>query len=125
MCDVNGLKYVNDTFGHKAGDQYIKDASALVCGIYSHSPVFRVGGDEFVVLLTGRDYQDRDNLLQALHDRSVVNIAQQKVVVAGGMSAYRPGEYPNFHAVFERADTLMYEEKQGLKSMGAVSSPHR
>ena len=125
VCDVNGLKYVNDTFGHKAGDQYIKDASALVCGIYSHSPVFRVGGDEFVVLLTGRDYQDRDNLLQALHDRSVVNIAQQKVVVAGGMSAYRPGEYPNFHAVFERADTLMYEEKQGLKSMGAVSSPHR
>ena len=50
-CDINGLKYVNDTQGHAAGDQLIKDASALICDIFSHGSVYRTGGDEFVVLL--------------------------------------------------------------------------
>jgi len=52
ICDVNGLKHLNDTMGHKAGDAYIREACTLVCECFQHSPVFRIGGDEFVITLT-------------------------------------------------------------------------
>ncbi|MBQ4464292.1 MAG: diguanylate cyclase, partial [Eubacterium sp.] len=48
VCDINDLKLINDTIGHKAGDDYIRSASKLLCDTFVHSPVFRIGGDEFV-----------------------------------------------------------------------------
>ena len=121
VCDVNGLKVINDTLGHKAGDEYILKASRMICDIFQHSPVYRTGGDEFVVILHGRDYIIRKELLLALHDRSVKHISTKDVVVSGGLSDYQPGIDTDFHAVFERADGLMYEEKKLLKGMGAIS----
>lgn len=121
VCDVNGLKMINDTYGHKAGDEYIIKACRMICDIFQHSPVFRTGGDEFVVLLTGRDYLIRKELVLALHDRSVAHLGTDDVVISGGLSEYVAGEDAGFQDVFERADALMYEEKQLLKGMGAIS----
>ena len=121
VCDVNGLKVINDTLGHKAGDDYIRKASKMICDIFQHSPVFRTGGDEFVVILQDRDYLIRKELLLALHDRSVEHISKNEVVISGGLSEYKPGADKSFHDVFERADALMYEEKKLLKGMGAIS----
>ena len=121
VCDVNGLKKINDTLGHKAGDDYINSASKLICDIFQHSPVFRTGGDEFVAILTGRDYLLRKELLLTLHDRSVKNISTGDVVVSGGYSDYDSDRDISFHDVFERADKLMYEEKQLLKGLGSIS----
>ena len=120
VCDVNGLKKINDTFGHKAGDEYICSASRMICDIFDHSPVYRIGGDEFVVILMGRDYGMREQLMQLMHDRSVEHIASDEVVVSGGMAERKEGD-TNFHEVFERADQLMYLEKQRLKGLGAVT----
>ncbi|MDO5476167.1 MAG: EAL domain-containing protein [Eubacteriales bacterium] len=121
VCDVNGLKKINDTLGHKAGDEYICAACKMVCEIFAHSPVYRIGGDEFVMILTGRDYILRKDLLKLLHDRSVANISAGGVVVSGGVSEYVPGQDRKFHDIFERADELMYEEKQLLKGLGSIS----
>ena len=121
MCDVNGLKVINDTLGHKAGDEYILSASRMICDIFQHSPVYRTGGDEFVVVLHGRDYLIRKELVLALHDRSVEHISTNEVVISGGLSDYQPGVDSSFHDAFERADALMYEEKKLLKGMGAIS----
>ena len=82
---------------------------------------YRVGGDEFVIILSGRDYIIRKELVLALHDRSVEHINTGGVVVSGGYSDYKPGEDPDFHRVFIRADELMYEEKQLLKGLGSVT----
>ena len=120
VCDVNGLKQINDTLGHHAGDEYICAASRLICEIFGHSPVYRIGGDEFAVILTGRDFECRRELRAALHDRSVKNIAADGAVVSGGLSERKP-EDTSFHDVFTRSDALMYEEKQLLKSLGAVT----
>ncbi len=121
VCDVNGLKVINDTLGHKAGDEYIRSACRMICDIFQHSPVFRTGGDEFVVIMRGRDYNIRMELVQALHDRSVEHIGKNEVVVSGGLSEYSAGADASFRQVFERADALMYEEKKLLKSMGSIS----
>ena len=119
VCDVNGLKHVNDTQGHQAGDAYIRSACHMICELFMHSPVYRTGGDEFVILLTGRDYESRHALMQALHDTSVAHIASGEVVVSGGISDYEPGTDVQLKTVFERADARMYQEKKALKDMGA------
>jgi len=119
VCDVNGLKYINDNFGHKAGDEYIRSACHMICELFAHSPVFRTGGDEFVVVLRGRDYQSRALIMENLQNASESHIGTDLAVVASGISDYDRECDDNFHAVFERADKLMYEHKQFLKSKGA------
>lgn len=119
VCDLNGLKLINDEFGHKAGDERIRQASRLICELFSHSPVYRNGGDEFVVYLAGRDYEDRAQLMQALHDRSVANIETGDVVVSGGLAVFDRNADARLRLVFDRADAAMYKEKQLLKGMGA------
>ena len=114
-CDVNRLKTVNDTLGHKAGDQYLKDACMVICHIFEHSPVFRTGGDEFVAILRGADYQRRAELMQKLEEISRNGMTNGGVVVAGGLSDFVPGQDRNVAAVFERADNAMYEKKKELK----------
>ena len=119
VCDLNGLKHINDTRGHKAGDEYIRAAARLICEVFAHSPVFRVGGDEFVVMLTERDFDNRD-ALQAHFNRIVEdNIANDKVVVSVGAALYNPAVDRKVQQVFARADSEMYRRKQALKAMGA------
>ncbi len=123
VCDVNNLKKVNDTYGHNAGDAYIKAASAIICEVFRHSPVYRTGGDEFVVYLVGRDYEARQNLLREMHDKSVANIGSGSPVISVGMSDFRKDSDGRLRAVLERADAGMYEEKKSLKSMEAKEGP--
>lgn len=63
VFDLNGLKMVNDTKGHDAGDVFIKDSCHIICESFKHSPVYRIGGDEFVAFLKGEDYANREKLL--------------------------------------------------------------
>ena len=67
ILDVNDLKKVNDTEGHKAGDQYLRDACKIICTTFKRSPVFRVGGDEFAVLSQGDDYARIDELIEQMN----------------------------------------------------------
>ena len=121
VCDVNGLKKINDTFGHKAGDEYIRKACAMICDLFAHSPVYRIGGDEFVAILRGRDFVNRRARMQELHELSVRHIATNDAIVSGGLADYLPEQDQHLHEVFERADVSMYEEKQLLKSLGAAT----
>ncbi len=119
VCDVNGLKKINDTQGHKAGDDYLLRSCRMVCEIFSHSPVYRIGGDEFVVLLRGNDYTNRMDLMQQLHRLSAAHIGSDEAVVSGGLAEYDPDQDHCFRDTFERADAAMYREKILLKSQGA------
>jgi diguanylate cyclase (GGDEF)-like protein len=115
VCDVNDLKKTNDTFGHKAGDQLLKDACAIICNTFKHSPVFRIGGDEFAAILRGRDYEDRSGLLARFQERNKRALDRGGIVVACGISDFRPEEDGAMAAVFERADAEMYKNKTELK----------
>ena len=121
VCDVNGLKKINDTLGHKAGDEYIRAACDMLCEYFKHSPVYRVGGDEFVVLLQGKDYDSRAEIMREINTKIEENIGAEKVVMSLGIADFDPENDKTFHEVFKRADGLMYERKMQLKSLGAVT----
>ena len=116
VCDTNNLKQVNDTQGHAMGDEYIKASSRLLCDIFVHSPVFRVGGDEFVVFLRGNDYESRHELMDKLRSQVLENKRTgEGVILASGMAEYDPVNDSFVSDIFERADKEMYEDKQRLK----------
>ena len=112
VCDINGLKQVNDEKGHSAGDVFIKDACQIICDIFDHSPVYRIGGDEFVVVLKGHDYEHRHDLLKRFYNVQVENRHNGLVTMAYGMSEFIPEKDLRMQDVFERADSLMYANKE-------------
>ncbi len=117
MCDLNDLKRMNDTRGHSYGDEVLQSASRLICEVFKHSAVFRVGGDEFVVVLTGSDYKQREDLLKQLKVTVETNrLTRSGPVIACGMAIYHPGKDSGFDDVFKRADQKMYKNKNKLKS---------
>ena len=117
VCDLNNLKFINDTKGHAAGDEYIKEACAIICEIFSHSPIFRTGGDEFVILLRGRDYENRAALFEELRKSNMKNLEIDHAVIANGVSEFIPGTDNAVATVFGRADAAMYENKKALKGV--------
>ena len=117
VCDVNNLKRVNDTMGHKVGDEYIRSACMMVCKVFKHSPVYRVGGDEFVAIMRGDDYENRNALLQELRTQVEINKEEGMVVLASGMAEYVAGVSISLADVFEKADKEMYINKKQLKQM--------
>ena len=119
VCDVNGLKQINDTLGHKAGDEYICSACILICDGFKHSPVFRIGGDEFVVIVQGTDYESRCAIMDCLNGTIEENLRSGGVVASLGMAVFDSSIDHSFYNVFTRADSLMYERKKQLKAMGA------
>ena len=126
MCDVNDLKMLNDTRGHSFGDEAIQRTSRIICDIFKHSPVFRIGGDEFVVILTDHDYKEREKLLEALKDESYENkITISGPVIACGLAVFEADKDSCFSDVFKRADAAMYENKKEIKNGDVKKSPIR
>ena len=120
LFDVNFLKKVNDTHGHQAGNQLIRHAARVICRVFAHSPVYRVGGDEFVAILQHQDYENREELLKVFDDRiaetsfkvpngNIINIS-----VARGLAIYKPGMA--FADVTKGADIMMYAHKAAIKA---------
>jgi len=58
---------INDKYGHNKGNDYIIGVCKIICDIFVNSQVFRIGGDDFVVILTNRDYYDRESLFADLN----------------------------------------------------------
>ncbi|MBR5965419.1 MAG: GGDEF domain-containing protein [Treponema sp.] len=116
VFDLNDLKTINDTLGHEEGDKYIKNASKLICAQFNHSPVFRIGGDEFVSILKGSDYERREELADSFIKTIDENQKNGLVVVSSGLAVYQPDTDENYNDVFKRADQLMYERKKALKT---------
>ena len=120
MVDLNNLKYVNDTFGHKYGDSYIKGCCNIICSIYKRSPVYRVGGDEFVVVLRNEDYMSR--LLRMTQIKEAFKTAHgkqdaqpwEKYSASVGMAEYEDAD-ESVDQVLKRADKVMYENKLKFK----------
>ena len=125
VCDINGLKMINDTEGHRAGDDYIRACCQLICRTFQHSPVYRIGGDEFTVILLDNDYANRKKLLADLQKQVEENIRiGEGPVVASGLAEYQPDIDRAVGDVFTRADGQMYENKTHLREQKLLRESH-
>ena len=115
VFDLNGLKNINDTLGHEQGDQYIISATKLICDYFKHSPVYRIGGDEFVSVVMGEDYINRDKLMNNFQKLMIDNTKTDDVVIAMGMVDHNNNDF--VQKTFEIADKEMYKNKQKLKEL--------
>ena len=120
VFDCDNLKYINDFYGHDKGDIYLKTASSLMCRIFKRSPVFRIGGDEFSVILQNDAFQDRDGLIREFRNAMAeVNASAdnpwEQVRVSFGIAEYDAEQDGAVIDVVRRADKNMYENKRNRK----------
>ncbi|MCR5143038.1 MAG: GGDEF domain-containing protein [Ruminococcus sp.] len=119
LMDANDLKMINDKYGHTAGDEYIKGCCKILCEVYECSPVFRIGGDEFAVLLKGRDYEHRHELLTKIKDifekiREDDSIEPAKKY-SGSVGMADSTTCKTTRETIRTADENMYEDKKQYK----------
>lgn len=115
VFDINGLKTINDTKGHEEGDRLIKEACNLICHEFKRSPIYRIGGDEFVAFLTGEDFRNHELLLENFNLRIEKNNVEGKLTIACGYEDLNGSSEKSFLKIFENADRKMYERKKELK----------
>ena len=89
----------------------------MICEKYSHSPVYRIGGDEFVVILKGSDFDNREALKEQFDKMIDENCCNGSIVISSGMAVFDPDLDESYTEVFIRADKKMYERKMALKAM--------
>ena len=116
MLDCDDLKVINDTYGHDKGDVYLKNSCHLICRVFQRSPVFRIGGDEFVLILQNEDYKNAEALKKHFIEKSAEISAfakepWEKICVAVGIAKYDPNIDKTVEDVLIRADRLMYDNK--------------
>ena len=117
VFDLNELKRTNDTLGHEAGDEYIIQATRIIAKYFPNINIYRVGGDEFTVIIDNENYSKRDAMLEGFNLAMDENVKHNKFgVVSAGMSDYVPGVDTTIIQVFTRADREMYERKHQLKN---------
>ena len=116
MIDMNDLKKLNDTYGHERGNDAIRKTCSTICEVFAHSPVYRFGGDEFVVVVKGSDYENTEELVKKFHAAVKTSAGQpwERVNAAIGYALY-DGE-DSVEEVFRKADSSMYEQKKKTKS---------
>lgn len=121
MLDCDNLKPINDQYGHERGDEYLKNAAGLICRIFGGSQVYRVGGDEFAVILLDGDFETRKELAAQFETaqrrmRAAATKPWECVSIAIGIAVYDPATDYSIDDVLQRADQLMYEDKRLRKA---------
>lgn len=116
VFDVNNLKHVNDTQGHAAGDHLIRNGYQLLTEEFPRSEIYRIGGDEFVIIMENKLSDLCGEMIRGFrqrmrdHSESYRKLPGQ-VVLAAGMASYVPGTDNSYMDVFQRADEKMYKNK--------------
>lgn len=115
VLDLDGLKRINDTLGHAAGDQYIRSASELVQHIIQPpDTLYRIGGDEFAAILRGKSLDQLQALQQAILEavQAYNHTAAPRLSLSLGCALFDPHIDATLTQAFERADAQMYHMKK-------------
>lgn len=107
MFDINGLKKMNDTEGHEAGDMMIKDVADALISVFSKEKVFRMGGDEFAAYSM---LETEDKFLEAIE--RVKRLITEKGRSSSIGYIYRSAGDSDYEAVKKEADAMMYADKE-------------
>ena len=122
FIDMDGLKWINDTLGHEEGDKALIETATLFKETFRTSDIIaRMGGDEYVALaieITETNTEIITGRLQSLIDkRNNQENRRYRLSISVGYSYYDPENPCSIDELIERADKLMYEQKQNKKSL--------
>ena len=122
VFDINYLKETNDRYGHDVGNKLIVSAARIISNIFKRSPVFRIGGDEFLAILQNRDLEEYNELLDKFDEECLNEIVTTDhenipVSIAKGFARYDCNVDKSFIDVFNKADDAMYENKREIKGL--------
>ena len=126
LADTNGLKRINEEYGNDKGDIYLQKACRVICEVFRHSPVFRVGGDEFAVMLLDKDYINRQALMDEAQSIYFKSLSDEKtppweqVSVSFGLAEYDEQQDRMVKDVYERADEALRVMKDYKKGNAGV-----
>ncbi len=120
ISDLNDLKKCNDTFGHDFGDEYIKSAGNILTQVFDAQNVYRIGGDEFAIIVDDVDEIDVNSKIEhisVLVERYDSSSAKVKMAMALGFAVYDNKIDRNFTDTQKRADFEMYKNKKIIKNI--------
>lgn len=120
VADVNYLKKANDTYGHEAGNELLIRTSKVLTETFKTSSVFRIGGDEFAVILRGTEVETYGEMIENLKKSFLstyitVHDGEIPVSVAMGISIFDSSKDQTYEDVFDKADQAMYLDKTSMK----------
>ena len=112
IFDLNTLKKINDTYGHKAGDIYLKNTADYIFeNLDGKAPLFRIGGDEFAAIFVGSGEVELDVIMQNMRTEKRIVYKNYPFNCAFGAATFESGMDKSLRDVFKRADEAMYLEK--------------
>ena len=119
ILDTNNHKEINDTYGHENGNAYLVNSCKLICQIFAHSPVFRIGGDEFLVVLIGKDLENHHELMSQLKESmdltKKASFPWKQISIACGLGIADYAKATTIADTFNKADKNMYINKREIK----------
>lgn len=121
VVDVNGLKYINDNFGHDSGNYLIITASDMLSSVFGRANVYRTGGDEFAVILKNVGRAECFELEEKFNKALLEQDGEIILSAAIGTATYDQKVDKDFETVYKRADLVMYTHKTDMKAKGMTS----
>ena len=109
FADLNGLKQMNDSHGHSAGDKLIKDAAKILKTVFGKKEIYRAGGDEFMVLLRGTTMAELEE-----YSRQVKALADETDTVSFAIGLCVEEDSQKIYDAMKQADVNMYEDKKAF-----------
>lgn len=121
VIDANGLKHINDNYGHELGNELIIKVTQMIAEVFGSEHLYRIGGDEFAVIL----YKTTESMCESYKNQFEENIMRQKgklwAAASIGYAIYNEKIDNTYESVFNRADEEMYEHKDQMKAAGRTS----
>jgi diguanylate cyclase (GGDEF)-like protein/PAS domain S-box-containing protein len=116
FIDMDGMKWINDTYGHIEGDRALVDTAHILRETFRDSDIIaRIGGDEFVVMVTDVNILSSEELAGRLYITTARHnerlLKPYKISLSVGIVLYDPLSHESIDAIIDRADKLMYQEK--------------
>lgn len=124
ILDINNLKRINDTFGHKEGDRLITEGAEILNRTLGRlGEIYRIGGDEFSIIVRNLDEHTINNVISELFeeiDQYNQTAVPFKMSIAYGMASFKKGSDKDLNSVFVRADKAMYHNKVNQKQIQVI-----
>jgi len=117
IADLDGLKAINDTYGHELGDHAIKDAADILKETFRESDIIgRIGGDEFAIVVAENVPQSAETVTARLRDKIDTfkkdNVRHYQLSISVGIAHCDPSSLCSIDEMLANADKLMYQQKK-------------